>query len=240
MANQQEENYTKIANEILEHSPKLKLNGTQRGIIEVIWRYTYGFHRDDHGFSLAFLAEATNSNKQQIKRELDKLIKAKILNVTKEADFKNPRRITYNRNYSQWIESELVSANKSTVSELEYSTVSGLEYQERKTKETIKKELPSHEILFEELWKIFPNKKGKSAVTTKSKKVLVKVGRDDLVAAIKKYCDEVKDTDKKYIMHGSTFFNGRYVDYLDKEDDHEEPAEIDLTLIPNDLSRWTD
>ena len=45
-------------------------------------------------------------------------------------------------------------------------------------------------------------------------------GRELLLAAVRRYADEVAraGTEKKYVMHGATFFNGRYVEYLDGED----------------------
>lgn len=46
-------------------------------------------------------------------------------------------------------------------------------------------------------------------------KLLESLGKDVLVGCIKKYSDEVKGKDKQFILNGSTFFNGRYEDYLD-------------------------
>lgn len=140
---QLEDGYTRIANEILEVVSKVKLNGTQYKILMVIWRYTYGFNRKDSEFSLNFLSEATNSNKQQVKRELDKLIEHKVITVVKEAGFNTSRRLSFNKKYSEWniegvqyIKKDTVSGlADSRVSKKEYPTVSGLEYQERKYKD---------------------------------------------------------------------------------------------------------
>lgn len=145
---QLEDGYTRIANEILEVVSKVKLNGTQFKIIMAIWRYTYGFNRKDSEFSLGFLAEAINSNKQQVKRELDKLIEDNVITVVKEAGFNASRRLGFNKNYTEWKVKGIQNIRKDTVSELEYSTVSekayttvsGLEYQERQYKDNIKKD----------------------------------------------------------------------------------------------------
>ena len=40
------------------------------------------------------------------------------------------------------------------------------------------------EELFEKLWKLYPNKKGKSAVSTKAKKELEKAGEETVTKAI--------------------------------------------------------
>jgi phage replication O-like protein O len=164
---QLEEGYTRIANEILEVASKVKLNGTQFKILMAIWRYTYGFNRKSSEFSLNFLSEATNSNKQQVKRELDKLIEDNIIIIEKEADFNTSRILSFNKNYSEWKVEGIQSIKKDTVSELAYSrvseldystvsekaytTVSGLEYQERQYKEntttiSIESEVEAKEI----------------------------------------------------------------------------------------------
>jgi hypothetical protein len=44
---------------------------------------------------------------------------------------------------------------------------------------------------------------------------------------VERYSLKVRNSDKKYILLGSTFINGRYTDYLDenyKEDDNYIPA----------------
>ncbi len=62
--------YTKIPNNLLEQLATVKLSPTQYRLLFVIWRYTYGFHRDKHELSLTFLATATGCDKRQIQREL--------------------------------------------------------------------------------------------------------------------------------------------------------------------------
>jgi len=70
--------------------------------------------------------------------------------------------------------------------------------------------------LFERLWKLYPRKKGKSAVKLSTKKKLLKVGEEKLTQAIERYSREVEGKDEQYILMGSTFFNGRYEDYLEE------------------------
>ena len=83
----------------------------------------------------------------------------------------------------------------------------------QKNKDTSKDE---SEALFERVWALYPNKKGKADVSLTQKKKLLKEGFDRLSRCIERYSAENKDTDKKYWKHGSTFFNGGYVDYLDE------------------------
>ena len=71
--------------------------------------------------------------------------------------------------------------------------------------------------LFERLWKIYPNKKGKGQVSDAQKKRLLAIGEPTLVKAIERYSLELqKDADWRKPQNGSTFFNSGYVDYLDE------------------------
>ena len=69
---------------------------------------------------------------------------------------------------------------------------------------------------FERAWELFPNKKGKSAVSKKAMRELAEAGETAVIAAIENYKAEIqrKGTEEKYILHGSTFFNGRWRDYV--------------------------
>lgn len=70
--------------------------------------------------------------------------------------------------------------------------------------------------LFEKLWSLYPNKKGKGKVSLAAKRRLVKVGYEEMVRAIDRYTDELeKDSDWRTPQNGSTFFNSGYEDYLD-------------------------
>lgn len=68
--------------------------------------------------------------------------------------------------------------------------------------------------LFDELWQLYPRKDGRSAVSLTAKKRLLKVGRENMIDAIKVYSATTVGKDPKYILMGSTFFNTRYKDYL--------------------------
>lgn len=71
--------------------------------------------------------------------------------------------------------------------------------------------------LFEYLWKLYPNKRGKSQVTDLQKKRLLEVGKRAMTVAIDRYkSDLIKDEDWRKPQNGSTFFNGGYIDYLDE------------------------
>ena len=75
--------------------------------------------------------------------------------------------------------------------------------------------------LFDELWAIYPHKKGKGQVKNAHKLLLLKHGKDKLVRAIQRYMAYVDAQRKGGFMlqyqNGSTFFHTGYVDYLADE-----------------------
>ncbi|EKN42937.1 helix-turn-helix domain-containing protein [Clostridium botulinum] len=71
------------------------------------------------------------------------------------------------------------------------------------------------EHLKEKLWNLYPNKKGKSIAFKKLNNILKKYTFEEIERCVYRYSKEVKGKDKQYIQHGSTFFNGTYIDYLD-------------------------
>lgn len=71
--------------------------------------------------------------------------------------------------------------------------------------------------LFEYLWSLYPNKKGKGQVSEAKRKALFEVGKDEMERAVSRYLHELKkDASWRKPQNGSTFFNSGYVDYLDK------------------------
>ena len=73
------------------------------------------------------------------------------------------------------------------------------------------------EDFFESVWKLYIRKEGKNAVTKEAKEEIFKLGYDRMEKCIKNYANLKQGNDKKYLLMGSTFFNGRYKDYLVEE-----------------------
>lgn len=242
---QLENGYTRIANKILETLAITNLNGTQRRILDIVFRQTYGYQRKEHELSISFIARATNIHKMQIQRELTSLVKRKIIIVVTEATFNKSRIIKFNKNHNEWLNSEqlakklTVSENDNhTVSGLAKSTVSELANQKKKDKENIKKsatdsfsknastEKPSDkteensiEVFFEEIWNLYPNKRGKGKISASKKKELYKSG-NEIKRCIDRYIQDVEAKRNSFpdlkFQHGSTFLNSGYVDFLDE------------------------
>ena len=112
------------------------------------------------------------------------------------------------------------------------STVDSTEIESGNAEEDIEKELdieidkknsasqPSKadvDAFFESVWELYPIKKGKGQVSDTKRKVLFKIGYDNLERAINRYLTELKkDASWRKPQNGSTFFNSGYVDYLDE------------------------
>ena len=78
------------------------------------------------------------------------------------------------------------------------------------------------EATFERLWSLYPEKRGKSRVSLKAKKEIHRLGFDRVKTAMDRYLAEVQRDRRNGFRslryaYGSTFFNSRYVDYLDDE-----------------------
>ena len=78
---------------------------------------------------------------------------------------------------------------------------------------------------FQSVWDEYPKKLGKNKVTKSAMKQLEEAGEDTVMEAVRRYEKKKKreGTDEKYIMHGSTFFNGAWKDYLESSELSEEP-----------------
>jgi hypothetical protein len=80
----------------------------------------------------------------------------------------------------------------------------------------LKCQAEKHEKEFEEIWKLYPNKKGKQQAKRYFEKLLrEKYTIEHIKRAISRYSENIKDKDKKYIQQGGTFFGRGIYDYFD-------------------------
>lgn len=68
----------------------------------------------------------------------------------------------------------------------------------------------------EEIWSLYPNKRGKAYAVKKIEKLLQIYSKEELIRAVERYKKEKEDTEMKYIKYGSTFFDDGYLDYIDE------------------------
>ena len=69
---------------------------------------------------------------------------------------------------------------------------------------------------FQSVWDEYPKKLGKNKVTKAAMEQLEEAGENAVMGAVRNYVEKIKKegTEEKYIMHGSTFFNGAWRDYV--------------------------
>lgn len=93
------------------------------------------------------------------------------------------------------------------------------------------------EAFYDSIWKLYPIKKGKGQVSKTKKKVLQKIGYEHLKRCVERFIADMESSgrEQKYWMHGSTFFNSGYVDYLDKNYGSEETEVLPVQNKEEDL-----
>lgn len=74
---------------------------------------------------------------------------------------------------------------------------------------------------FDDLWALYPRKRGKASVSKKALQEINAVGFSKMSEAIANYKADIarSNTAEQYIMYGSTFFNGGYKDWLEVHSD---------------------
>ncbi|MDU2674150.1 MAG: hypothetical protein E7C49_19400 [Clostridium sp.] len=85
------------------------------------------------------------------------------------------------------------------------------------------------ENIYSDLIKNYPGKKIKSVRDKKLPKILKEYSIEEIERCINRYAEECKGREKKFILNESTFWNGRYVDYLDENfEEVKNPKEKDI------------
>ena len=128
---QLENGYTKIADQILENTAKLKLNGTQLRIILIVWRYTYGFDRTETELSVTFIAKALGITKRPVQRELNALIQMGVLIEKSIPSFNSTRVIAFNKRHQMTKKTPDDELDTTPGDELDTSTGDGLDTQDK-------------------------------------------------------------------------------------------------------------
>lgn len=79
--------------------------------------------------------------------------------------------------------------------------------------------------LSEEIWSHYPKKIGKAKAIKKLPALIKEYGKEQLLRCIERYSKEIAGRDKQFICNGDTFFNGRFIDYLDSNFTESEPKQ---------------
>ena len=259
MADVQKENgYTAIANELLEAICNSGFSAMELKVILTIARFTYGFSQKENEMSLGFIANFMKyKDRAGVSRAVTRLIKANVIHLV--GTHGQSRVLSLNKDYDTWNldccrnNNSCQNGNRS-VAKMTTEVLS--KQQQILSKENLKENnkdiiytdccrnnnscqngntKPEFSEEFESLWKLYPRKKGKSAISKKAMKELQKAGFETVKKAIENYKEEIRKnrTEERYILHGSTFFNGRWRDYIADESEvtaNDPYANIGLTL----------
>ena len=88
-------------------------------------------------------------------------------------------------------------------------TTSAQQVHTNKNVKNVKKEKNNiYCAFFDDVWGLYPRKKGKAAVSAKSLKEINEVGQVEMTKAVERYKAEISanGTGEQYILHGGTFF----------------------------------
>lgn len=145
MANPQKENgYTAVANEILEALIRSGLNGTEYGIVLLLLRKTYGFHKKEDEISLSQFLNYIPVTKPSLCKALKNLQLVKIIKLVKKGkSINSSNQYAFLKNYDEWQlvkKSKLVKKKKRTSKGLDNQLVNKpLHTKETSTKERTQK-----------------------------------------------------------------------------------------------------
>lgn len=110
------------------------------------------------------------------------------------------------------------------------SNANALQNDAKENKRKEKENINIYSAFFEEMWSLYPNKKGKGKISETKKKEIYKLG-DEFKRCINRYIKDVEKRRKNGFpelnyQNGSTFFNNGYIDYLDKNYQEKEPIPV--------------
>ena len=135
------------------------------------------------------------------------------LQEVSKMDFKKSKKWTSQSPKNGLQEVSKMDSNNTDINNTDLSNNTNTVHQEAAQSEKAKKAKANE--LFEKLWSIYPNKKGKGQVSDTAKMKLLKVGEEELLRALERYQIELEKDAWRKLQNGSTFFNSGYIDYLD-------------------------
>ncbi len=230
MANPQKENgYTPIANELLDAICQYGLTQNELKVILCIMRHTYGYSRKECSLSVREIAKYTGIAYTRVYAPIQSLNVKKLLFIEKSCGHE-PQKYSVNKNFETWVKChgkrdsheirdshgnrEKLFSKSVTQHLLIENNKSNIYIPECHGKRDSSDSLPDW---FEEVWKEYPNKKGKNRISKKSYKELSEAGRDKLLTAVRNYKAYCNKNQWYHPQNGSTFFNGGWKDYLEAQ-----------------------
>lgn len=103
MADVQPDNrFTMIANQVLEAIQHFQFTQNQFKILLLLWRNTYGWHRDECELSLSFIEQNTHLDRKRASATLQDLIKANVILEINKGSSTKSKVVSFNKNYMEW------------------------------------------------------------------------------------------------------------------------------------------
>jgi hypothetical protein len=196
--------------------------------------------------SVSDLAKNTNLTENEIRTAL------KHLKSTGEITSKSTNKFTIfsveNYDFYQSLENKINeqknkrTTNKSQTINKQLTNSILKEYKEDKNVNNNIMSISAINALFEELWLLYPRKKGKGQISDAKKRKIAEVGKEQMIRAIERYKRYVSTQKDLSYQYGSTFFNSGYIDYLDENyvEKEDKPNNTNGTRFNNFESRSYD
>ena len=96
-----DDGYTRMANEILETSYRVRMNGNAKDVLMAIIRMTYGWNKVKDRIAGVQIADETGLSEEEVSRAIAQLRARKIILV--EGDKRKAKIIAVNKNISEWV-----------------------------------------------------------------------------------------------------------------------------------------
>lgn len=214
---------------------KLNLKGNELLVYAVIYGFSQA--KDQYFTGTAqYLADWTNATRRSIMNTLNALVQKGL--IEKQDQYENGEKSVYYRaigyeefsqggyekssqGYENFSQGDMKnfhrgyekSSSDTSIYNIDCNTEYNIEESAPKKKKTKTDFIPDW---FEEVWKLYPRKEGKTKITIDSYKAISEAGKETIVKAIGNYKRILVEdkVERRYIMHGSTFFNGRWTDYV--------------------------
>ncbi|MGL5718811.1 MAG: hypothetical protein ACRCX2_37765 [Paraclostridium sp.] len=210
----------------------LDLKGLDKLIYEAIYEKIYDYESMEAKYTYRQIAEdirlefKLEYNPKQIMKSINNMIESGYLQVLEKGKKGTPttfkiikiedikgKQIDYKYETNrQQINVEISTCSK----EIETN-----KQQIRNTLETPYNKKNNKEIYIDEIWNLYPKKQGKAIAVKKIPNIVNSIGKEKLIECIENYIEYVEYTRensfKLEYMNGSTFFNGRWEDYLEKQ-----------------------
>jgi phage replication O-like protein O len=172
MANPDPENgHIDIPHELVEVLMKINIPANHYRVLWLIWRKTYGWHKDSEYISLSYFEKCTDLDRRNIGRSIKALEKKNIIKVKRDKEINT---YSFNPDYETWkIKGSVrgdtsVNGDTTPVSEVTPEPVS-LETLNKEKKETLKKKGDSAKDIFD----YYCKKIKKLKVWDKKRKIMI-------------------------------------------------------------------